>query len=139
MDLEAALGSDGWTHGRVRGPVLVMQDTVFFSYGSDVNTRGLGSIGKSNAAHDPGLIIHNALAFTTSGVRLGILSQNIWARGEIPEEDYQEKIEAEGAAREVSDPCAHGLIQSIIDRLKWILDRLHVRERRVRYFEYAQS
>jgi len=37
--------------------------------------------------------MHNALAFTTSDVPLGILSQNIWARGEIPEEDYQEKIE----------------------------------------------
>ncbi len=75
------------------GPVLVMQDTVFFSYGNHVKTRGLGSIGKSNAAHDRGLVMHNALAFTTSGVPLGILSQNIWARGEIPEEDYQEKIE----------------------------------------------
>ena len=40
-----------------------------------------------------GLIMHNALAFTTSGVPLGILSQSIWARREIPEEDYQEKIE----------------------------------------------
>jgi hypothetical protein len=75
------------------GAVLVMQDTVFFSYGSHVKTRGLGSIGKSNAAHDRGLIMHNALAFTTSGVPLGILSQSIWARREIPEEDYQEKIE----------------------------------------------
>ena len=75
------------------GPVLVMQDTVFFSYGKHVKTRGLGSIGKSNAAHDRGLVMHNALAFTTSGVPLGILSQNIWARAEIPEEDYQEKIE----------------------------------------------
>jgi hypothetical protein len=75
------------------GPVLVMQDTVFFSYGKHVKTRGLGSIGKGNTAHDRGLVMHNALAFTTSGVPLGILSQNIWARGEIPEEDYQEKIE----------------------------------------------
>ena len=75
------------------GPVLVMQDTVFFSYGKHVKTRGLGPIGKSNGAHDRGLIMHNALAFTTSGVPLGILSQSIWARGEIPEEDYQEKIE----------------------------------------------
>ena len=75
------------------GPVLVLQDTVFFSYGTHVKTRGLGSIGKSNAAHDRGLIMHNALAFTTSGVPLGILSQSIWARREIPEEDYQEKIE----------------------------------------------
>ena len=75
------------------GPVLVMQDTVFFSYGTHVKTRGLGPIGKSDAAHDRGLIMHNALAFTTSGVPLGILSQSIWARREIPEEDYQEKIE----------------------------------------------
>ena len=75
------------------GPVLVMQDTVFFSYGKHVKTRGLGQIGKSNAAHDRGLVMHNALAFTTSGVPLGIVSQSIWARGEIPEEDYQEKIE----------------------------------------------
>ncbi len=75
------------------GPVLVMQDTVFFSYGKHVKTRGLGPIGKSNAAHDRGLVMHNALAFTTSGVALGILSQSTWARGEIPAEDYQEKIE----------------------------------------------
>ena len=75
------------------GPVLVMQDTVFFSYGRHVKTRGLGPIGKSNAAHDRGLIMHNALAFTTQGVPLGILSQSIWARREVPVEDYQEKIE----------------------------------------------
>lgn len=75
------------------GSVLVMQDTVFFSYGTHPKTRGLGSIGKSNAAHDRGLVMHNALAFTTSGVPLGILSQSIWARREIPEEDYREKIE----------------------------------------------
>ena len=75
------------------GPVLVMQDTVFFSYGTHVRTRGLGPIGKSNNAHDRGLIMHNALAFTSAGVPLGLLSQSIWARREIPEEDYQEKIE----------------------------------------------
>jgi hypothetical protein len=75
------------------GPVLVIQDTVFFSYGKHLKTRGLGPIGKSNAAHDRGLVMHNALAFTTSGVALGIVSQSTWARGEIPVEDYQEKIE----------------------------------------------
>lgn len=75
------------------GPVLVVQDTVFFSYGKHPNTRGLGPIGKSNRAGERGLIMHNALAFTTSGVPLGLLSQCIWARGEVPEEGYQEKIE----------------------------------------------
>jgi hypothetical protein len=74
------------------GPVLVMQDTVFFSYGQHPKTRGLGPIGKSNEAHDRGLIMHDALAFTASGVPLGILSQIIWARQEVPEEQFVEKI-----------------------------------------------
>jgi hypothetical protein len=75
------------------GAVLVIQDTVFFSYGGHPKTRGLGSIGKSNDAGERGLIMHNALAFTTRGVPLGLLSQSIWARREIPTEDYQQKIE----------------------------------------------
>jgi Transposase DNA-binding/Transposase Tn5 dimerisation domain len=74
------------------GPVLVAQDTVFFSYGEHPKTRGLGPIGKSNEAHDRGLIMHNALAFTASGVPLGLLSQRIWAREQVPEEQYVEKI-----------------------------------------------
>ncbi len=74
------------------GPVLVAQDTVFFSYGKHPKTRGLGPIGKSSEAHDRGLIMHNALAFTASGVPLGLLSQRIWARQEVPEEEYVEKI-----------------------------------------------
>lgn len=78
----------------IDGPVLVVQDTVFFSYGQHPKTRGLGPIGKSNATHDRGLVAHNALAFTTSGVPLGILSQQIWARDEVAEDEgRQEKIE----------------------------------------------
>ena len=76
----------------VHGPVLVMQDTVFFSYGQHAKTRGLGPIGKSNGEHERGLIMHNALAFTTSGVPLGLLSQNVWVRQEVPDEGYVEKI-----------------------------------------------
>jgi hypothetical protein len=74
--------------------VLVLQDTVFFSYGTHPKTRGLGPIGESNSTWDRGLIMHNALALTSAGVPLGLLSQNIWARKEVPEgEGYQEKIE----------------------------------------------
>ncbi len=75
------------------GPVLVAQDTVFFSYGSHPNTKGLGPIGKSNDSRDRGLIMHNALAFTTTGVPLGILSQRIWARKDVPDESKAQKIE----------------------------------------------
>jgi Transposase DNA-binding/Transposase Tn5 dimerisation domain len=74
-------------------PVLVMQDTVFFSYGKHAKTRGLGPIGKSNSAGERGLIMHNALAFTASGVPLGVLNQRIWARRAVAPEGYQEKIE----------------------------------------------
>jgi hypothetical protein len=75
------------------GPVLVLQDTVFFSYAKHPKTAGLGPIGTSNEDHDRGLVMHNALALTTTGVPLGILSQRIWARKDVPEEDHQEKIE----------------------------------------------
>jgi len=75
------------------GPVLVMQDTVFFSYGKHPNTRGLGPIGKSNSSHERGLVMHNALAFTTSGVPLGILSQRIWARRDVSDETGPERVE----------------------------------------------
>ncbi|MFN5170202.1 MAG: IS4 family transposase [Cyclobacteriaceae bacterium] len=75
------------------GPVLVIQDTVFISYGTHPNTRGLGPIGKRNCSTDRGLIMHNALAFTTSGVALGIVSQQIWARKEVPDETKLEKNE----------------------------------------------
>jgi len=75
------------------GPVLSLQDTVFQSFGQHPNTRGLGPIGKSNSADEHGLVMHNALAVTTSGLPLGVLSQRIWARREVPEEGYQEKIE----------------------------------------------
>lgn len=71
-------------------PVLVVQDTVFFSYGHHPKTRGLGSIGQ--VANERGLIMHNALAFTSSGVPLGLLSQKIWARQDPPVEGRVEKI-----------------------------------------------
>ncbi|MFQ5745372.1 MAG: IS4 family transposase, partial [Acidobacteriota bacterium] len=77
----------------VAGPALVVQDTVFFSYGEHRKTKGLGPIGSSNGEGGQGLIMHNALAFTTSGVPLGVLSERIWAREPVPEEGYQEKIE----------------------------------------------
>lgn len=77
----------------VIGPVLVMQDTVFFSYGHHPKTKGIGPIGNSNSEQERGLVMHNALAFTPTGVPLGLLSQNIWSRREVPDEGYQETIE----------------------------------------------
>jgi len=75
------------------GPVLVMQDTVFISYENHPKKRGIGPIGKTNSSDMRGLIMHNALAFTTEGVALGILSQQIWARKNVPDETKAKKNE----------------------------------------------
>ena len=75
------------------GTVLAVQDTVFFSYGQHPKTREIGPIGKSNSDKERGLVQHNALAFTTTGVPLGVLSQHTWARKEVPQETPQEKVE----------------------------------------------
>ena len=72
--------------------VLAVQDTVYFSYATHMKTTGLGPIGKADNGSDRGLIMHNALAFTTSGLVLGILSQQIWARKKIPGETELERI-----------------------------------------------
>jgi hypothetical protein len=72
--------------------VLVVQDTTFLSYGQHPKTRGLGPIGSDND-DKRGLCMHSAVAFATSGVALGVLSQQIWARADVPDEEYQEKIE----------------------------------------------
>jgi hypothetical protein len=76
----------------VQGPVLAVQDTVFLNYGKHPKTKEIGPIGKSNAVGERGLVQHNAVAFTTEGVPLGVLSQQTWARKEVPEETRQEKI-----------------------------------------------
>jgi hypothetical protein len=57
------------------GPVLSVQDTVMISYNRHSKTKGLGPVGKSNSADERGLVMHNAVAFTTAGVPLGVLSQ----------------------------------------------------------------
>jgi Transposase DNA-binding/Transposase Tn5 dimerisation domain len=77
----------------VTGYTLIVQDTCFLSYGQHPKTQGLGPIGKSNSEREHGLCMHTALAFTTSGVPLGILSHHLWAREEVSKEEHQEKIE----------------------------------------------
>jgi hypothetical protein len=69
--------------------VLAIQDTCFISYANHPSVVGIGPIGKDDK--DRGLIMHSTVAFTTSGVALGLLSQRIWARDDIPNETPEEK------------------------------------------------
>jgi hypothetical protein len=59
--------------------VLAIQDTSYFNFTNHKKTRGLGPIGDSSAILQ-GLILHSTFAVTPSGLPLGVLSHDCWAR-----------------------------------------------------------
>jgi len=66
--------------------VLTIQDTSSINFGERLKTRkkGLGPVGKKEQGEDGksfGLIMHTTLAVNMQGVSLGILDQQLWARG----------------------------------------------------------
>jgi hypothetical protein len=58
--------------------VIVAQDTTDVNYTTHKGATGLGPI--NGNADSRGLLLHTALALTTEGVPLGLLSQESWAR-----------------------------------------------------------
>jgi hypothetical protein len=72
--------------------VLALQDTTYLDYTTHEETTGLGPIGSaSQGLH--GLVQHTTLAVTPTGLPLGILSQDIWARDAEPSvlSDYERR------------------------------------------------
>jgi hypothetical protein len=59
--------------------VLNIQDTVYLNYTSHPKTSGLGPIGTSKQ-NLRGLVMHDTLSLTPSGLPLGILTHTVWAR-----------------------------------------------------------
>lgn len=66
--------------------VLAIQDTTYVNYSDHAKTRGLGHIGTAHNKHVQGLIMHTTLAVSSTGLPLGILDQEVWARKETPKE-----------------------------------------------------
>jgi hypothetical protein len=59
--------------------VLAVQDTTLLDYTGHLVTQGIGPIG--TASQDLwGLVMHTTMAFTPTGLPLGLVSQDIWAR-----------------------------------------------------------
>lgn len=61
--------------------VLVLQDTSLLDYSHHPAKQGLGPLGTTKQKLR-GLLMHTALAVTTEGVPLGIVSQAFWARSD---------------------------------------------------------
>jgi hypothetical protein len=65
--------------------VLVVQDSSYLDYSHHPAKSGVGPIGTSQQTLT-GLVMHSALAMTTTGLPLGVLSQVCWAREEEPKQ-----------------------------------------------------
>lgn len=59
--------------------VLVAQDTSFLNFSHMQSSTDLGPIGTLSKS-SMGLVMHTSIAFTTLGLPLGLLDQEIWAR-----------------------------------------------------------
>jgi hypothetical protein len=60
--------------------VLALQDTTSLNYTHHKSTDGLGLIGSSKEGGPIGLIVHDTLAITPTGVPLGLLDVQVWKR-----------------------------------------------------------
>ncbi len=61
--------------------VLAVQDTTYLNYTRHPKTKGLGPIG-TEEQNLSGLVMHPTLVLTPTGLPLGVLTQEIWARPE---------------------------------------------------------
>ena len=66
---------------RTHAIVFALQDTTFLDFDSHSKTKGLGSVGKGYGIKDKlGLLLHPSLVVTETGLPLGCLALNCWAR-----------------------------------------------------------
>jgi hypothetical protein len=60
--------------------VLAVQDTTFLDYSTHPQTKDLGPIGSKSKDQSLGLVVHGTMAFTPSGLPLGLIDLQSWAR-----------------------------------------------------------
>lgn len=60
--------------------VLAIQDTTSLNYTTHPATEGLGPIGSYGATKTLGMQVHSSLVVTASGLPLGLLDVQVWAR-----------------------------------------------------------
>jgi hypothetical protein len=107
--------------------VLAIQDTTFFNFTGHKKTRGLGPIGDKSAKLQ-GLILHSTFAVTPSGLPLGVLTHDCWARTGFRENEFRHEelpIEEKESyrwvktLREISQLCVserNSMVVTLADR-----------------------
>src|SRR4029077_17641148 len=77
---------------RQQSVVLAVQDTTELDYTAQPQTEGLGPIG-NHGAHVQGLLLHPTVAFTPSGVPLGLLDVQCWVRDPKHQIKFRKPVE----------------------------------------------
>ena len=109
--------------------VLAVQDTTFLDYSTHPQTKHLGPIGSKSKDQALGLVVHGTLAFSASGLPLGLIDLQSWARDgeqfgkrhqrkELPihEKESFKWIESFRAAAALQGRCPKTRIISVGDR-----------------------
>lgn len=109
--------------------VLAVQDTTFLDYSSHPRTKGLGPIGSASKDQSLGLAVHGTMALTPSGLPLGLMDLQSWARDpedfgkrhrrkELPiqQKESFKWIESFRKAKGLQERCPQTRIISVGDR-----------------------
>jgi len=109
--------------------VLAVQDTTFLDYSTHPQTQHLGPIGSQSKDKNLGLVVHGTMAFTPSGLPLGLIDLQSWARDpedfgkrhrrkELPIRDKEsfKWIQSFRAAKALQARCPQTRILSVGDR-----------------------
>lgn len=108
--------------------VLAVQDTTSLNYNAQPAIENLGPIG-THADRSLGLIVHDTMAFTPTGVPLGLIDVQCWARDArqfgkratrhrrpIEEKESYKWLKSVAAAARVQGRCPQTTVVSVGDR-----------------------
>lgn len=95
--------------------VLAVQDTTFLDYTHAPSIEGLGSIG-TKTQKLRGIVMHNTLAVTPTGVPLGEIDQQLWVRPEVdqPTLKQQGQEKAKKTVRPIEEKESYKWIRSMV-------------------------
>jgi len=109
--------------------VLAVQDTTFLDYSTHRATGNLGPIGSASKDQALGLVCHGTLAFSPTGLPLGLIDLQTWARDPedfgkrhrrkqlpIEEKESFKWIKSFRKAQELQERCPQTRIVSVGDR-----------------------
>jgi hypothetical protein len=112
-----------------QGIVLAVQDTTFLDYSTHPQTKDLGHIGSKSSEQSQGLVVHGTMAFTPTGLPLGLIDLQSWARDDenfgkrhrrkelpIEEKESFKWIESFRQARALQERCPSTRLISVGDR-----------------------